>query len=55
MLTVTKTMDDNTFQAFTLPATLKGMVYIRVVDTNRTAGKSSQDTLYVDQMFIRSI
>ena len=54
MLTVTKTKDDNTFQTFSLPATVKGKVYIRVMDTNRTTGNTSQDTLYVDQMFIRS-
>ncbi|MEI6166299.1 MAG: glycoside hydrolase family 18 protein [bacterium] len=54
MLTVTKTTDDNAFQTFSLPATVKGKVYVRVMDTNRTAGKTSQDTLYVDQMFIRS-
>ena len=54
MLTVTKTADDNSMQTFTLPANMKGKVYIRAVDTNRTAGKTAQDTLYVDQLFIRS-
>jgi hypothetical protein len=54
MFTVTKTVDDNTTQTFTLPATLKGKVYIKVIDTNRTAGSTARDTLYVDQMFIRS-
>lgn len=54
MLTVTKTQDDNTTQTFSLPPGLKGKVYIRVLDTNRTAGKTAQDTLSVDQLFIRS-
>ena len=54
MLTVTKTTDDNIAQTFALPSTLKGKVYIRVVDTNRTGGNTSLDTIYVDQMFIRS-
>jgi len=54
MLTVTKTADNNTLQTFNLPSTLKGKVYVKVVDTNRTAGNTSLDTLYVDKMFIRS-
>ena len=54
MLTVTKTRDDNSVQTYTLPATLKGKVYIRAVDTNRAAGTTAQDTLYVDQLCIRS-
>ena len=54
MLTVAKTADDNSTQTFALPSSLKGKVYIRVLDTNRTAGKTALDTLYVDQLFIRS-
>lgn len=54
MLTITKTSDNSTTQTFSLPPTLKGNVFVRVVDTNRTSGNSVQDTLYVDQMFIRS-
>jgi len=55
MLTVTKTADNNAAQSFTLPATLKGTIYIQVVDTNRTPGNKSLDTLYVDRMYIQSI
>ena len=55
MLTVSKTADDNTTQTFALPPALKGKVYIRVNDTDRTAGKTAQDTLYVDRLFIRSM
>lgn len=54
MLTVTKTADDDSTQTFTLPPTLKGNVYVRVVNTNRTAGNTTLDTLYIDQLFIRS-
>ena len=54
MLTVTKTADDNCMQAFSLPATTKGKLYIRATDTNHSSGKTVLDTLYVDQMFIRS-
>lgn len=54
MLTVSKTVDDNATQYYTLPSTLAGKVYIRVQDTNSKAGNTVQDTLYVDRMFIRS-
>ena len=39
--------------SITLPAGTSGTVYVRVVDTDFTQGSSTQDTLYVDQMFIR--
>jgi hypothetical protein len=29
-------------------------VYVKVVETDHRAGKTATDTLYVDQMFIRS-
>jgi len=54
MLTVTKTTNNKTMQSFVLPSTLKGKVYIRVVNTTRTPGTTSLNTLYVDQMYIRS-
>lgn len=54
MLTVTKTWDNNETQTFALPANLKGKVYVRVEDSNRSAGKNVLDKIFVDQMFIRS-
>ena len=54
MLTVTKTADDDTAQTYELPASTSGTVYVRVTDTDRTSGNRTRDTLYVDQMFIRS-
>lgn len=54
LLTVTKTADDNTVQSAALPSSLSGTVYVRVQDTDRTKGRTSLDTIYVDQMFIRS-
>jgi hypothetical protein len=50
---VTATSDGTTYTA-SLPATLNGNVYIRVVDTDRTSGNLSYDTVYIDQLFIRS-
>jgi len=55
MLTVTKTSDDGKCQTFEMPQTTGGTVYIRVQDTDRTAGSTVKDTIYIDHMFIRSI
>ncbi len=55
MLTVTKTADDNIAQSYTLPASVSGTVYIRVRDTDRTAGNRSYDSVYIDEMFIHSV
>jgi len=54
MVTVTKTADDNTYQTFDLPSDLSGAVYIRVMDTDQTAGNKALDTIFIDQMFIQS-
>jgi len=54
LLTVTKTADDGTLQSAALPSSLSGTVYIRVQDTDRTKGRTSLDTIYIDRMFIRS-
>jgi len=54
MLTVTKTSDDNAYQSYVLPSSTSGTVYIRVTDTDRTAGNKTLDTIYVDHMYIRS-
>jgi hypothetical protein len=53
MLTVTKTIDNNTAQSFSMPSGLSGTVYVRVIDTNRAANKKVLDTLSVDLMYIR--
>ena len=55
MPTVTKTSDDGTYQTFEMPNTIGGTVYIRVQDTDQTAGSTVKDTIYIDHMFIRSI
>jgi beta-glucanase (GH16 family) len=54
MVTVTKTADNDTVQQFTLPNTLSGTVYIRVKDTDQSQGNKGLDTVYVDDMYIRS-
>jgi PKD repeat protein len=37
-----------------ISASLSGPVYIRVVDTDRTAGNRSKDRVYIDHMYIES-
>ena len=51
MLTVTKTADNNTPQFFNLPSNTSGTIHVRVMDTDRTAGKSIQDTLHIDRIY----
>ena len=51
MLTVTKTADDDTYQTFDLGAP-SGTIFIRATDDDRTAGQNSNDTLFVDHMFL---
>ncbi len=50
VITVTKTADDDQAQVATLPPGLSGTVWIRVVDTDRTPGNSSQEQLYIDRL-----
>lgn len=53
MLTLTKTADDGQYQNITLPASLVGTVYVRVIDTNRNPGNRDRDTVYVDHMYFQ--
>jgi N-acetylneuraminic acid mutarotase len=47
--------DDNDDRVATLPGSLSGNVLIRVVDTDRTAGHQTLDTVSVDELWIRSV
>ena len=38
-----------------LPPTLAGPVTIRVIDTDRTPGNSTMDTILIDSLVVRSI
>jgi len=53
-LTVNKTSDDDVAQSAALPSSLAGLVYIRVRDTDQTAGNQALDTVFVDQLYIQS-
>lgn len=45
--------DPDTYLTFALPSNLNGTVYVRVTDSDRTAGNRNLDTVYVDHLFIR--
>ncbi|MHC4323444.1 MAG: LamG domain-containing protein [Planctomycetota bacterium] len=53
MVIVTKTSDD-VYQSSAIPSITAGTVYVRVVDTDRSEGNKSLDTIYVDDMYITS-
>ena len=38
-----------------LPGTLSGSVLFRVIDTNREPEHQALDTVFIDQLFVRSI
>ena len=54
MFMVTRTRDRGTPQRFVLPPGTRGTVHVRVRDTNRSPGRRSVDTLFIDDMRIRS-
>ncbi len=54
MLTILDNADAHTVQSYPLPPSIDGLVYVRVVDTDRTRGENSADTIFIDDMFIRS-
>ncbi len=51
--TVYATSDPNAYTGGSLPATISGNVYIRVIDTDSTNGRLGNDTVYVDHLFVR--
>jgi hypothetical protein len=52
MFTVAENSDTTTYQTYALPGTQSGRIYLRVVDSNRTVGNRSLDTVYVDLLSI---
>jgi hypothetical protein len=55
MLTVSKTVDDDQYQSFELPASTSGAIQVRAIDTDSTNMEKGQETLYVDQLFFQSV
>ena len=54
MFTLTGTSDDNNYKSYQLPAGTTGTVYVRVRDTDRTAGHRTLDIVFIDHLYIRS-
>lgn len=52
MMTITKTIDDDSYQVYVLPTTLSGMVYIKVKDLDQTQGNRNLDSILIDHMYI---
>jgi PKD repeat protein len=53
-ITTLKSTYDDGIRTFVLPSGLQGEVRIRLRDTDRTPGSRTLDTVYVDEMYIRS-
>ncbi len=54
MFAVMKTSDDGSYQAYVLPPSTSGTLYLRVIDSDRTPGNRSLDSITVDHLFVRS-
>ena len=54
MLTVTKTAGDDTLQSYVFPEDVSGPLFVRVEDTDRTAGNGARDSLHVDLMYVHT-
>jgi hypothetical protein len=48
-------VDENTDRVASLPGSVSGTVLIRVVDTDRTAGHQTLDTVTIDELWIRAV
>jgi PKD repeat protein len=53
MFTVSST-DAANMESFVLPADTSGTLYVRVEDTDRTAGNRTRDTVFIDHLYIRA-
>ena len=54
MLTVAKTADDDIAQSFVLPANVTGTITIRVQDANRVRRNVALDSVFVDELYVRT-
>jgi hypothetical protein len=52
MLTLRKTSADDSLATYVFPQDVSGPLYVRVQDTDRTAGNGSRDTVSIDQLFV---
>jgi agmatine/peptidylarginine deiminase len=54
-MTVLPTTDNDVDLVGSLPSSLSGSVMVRVVDTDRTPGRRNLDTVWVDELFVRTV
>lgn len=52
---VTVNSDVEQGYSFSIPGDLKGMVYVRVTDTNRSWGMTVNDTIYIDEVYFEYV
>ena len=55
MVTVLAATDNDTLQAYVFPQDVAGTVYVRVQDTDSTAGNTQLDSLFVDSLAITTL
>ena len=55
MVTVTATTDNDTLQTYVFPQDVAGTLYLRVQDTDSTAGNAQLDSLFVDVLGITTL
>jgi hypothetical protein len=53
MLTVVAESDTGTYQTYSLPSNVNGVVHVRVVDADRSNFEPALDSIHVDDMFVR--
>lgn len=54
LLTLTKNADDDTAQSVVMPTSLSGNVWVRAIDTDRSRGENSADSVFIDEMYFHS-
>jgi hypothetical protein len=54
MFNITADNDDDINQIYSLPPSTSGTVFVRVRDTDRTPGNRTQDTIFIDQLYIQT-
>jgi hypothetical protein len=55
MFLVSADSDDDSYQSFSLPSSVSGSVYVRVMDTDRSPGNRALDTVFVDHLYIQTM
>ena len=54
MVTIAYTSDPNQYSGASLPTTISGNIYIRVIDADSSNGRLLNDDVFIDHMFVRS-